>query len=198
MQNNIFKSILIYGPPGSGKGTVSKFLNLSESVYHVSSGDMFRGLDKNSKLGKHVNEFLIKGNLIPDELTIEIWHEYVLAKINAKEFLPDKQFLLLDGIPRTLKQATLLEKFIKVNYIIVLDVEDINILIKRMKNRALLENRTDDADEKILNNRLDIYLNDTTKLLKHYPKDIIFHFNANQKRLEVIRDVLIKCANLIE
>lgn len=196
--NDLYKTVLIYGPPGVGKGTVCKCLSISDSVVHVSTGEIFRGLDSNSKMGKVVKSYLDKGNLIPDDITIEIWHEFVQNKIKNKQYSPSKQYLLLDGIPRTLKQASLLEKYIKVEYVIVLDMSDISKLTDRMKKRALIENRSDDLKEDVLENRIKIYLNDTIKLLKHYPENIIFHFNSDQKKLEVIRDVLIKFASILD
>ncbi len=195
--NTLYKSILIYGPPGVGKGTVCKGLSISDSVVHVSTGEIFRGLDQNSKIGKLVKSYLEKGNLIPDDITIDNWCEFVQNKIKAKEYIPSKQYLLLDGIPRTLKQASLLERYIKVEYVIVLEIKDISKLIDRMKKRALIENRIDDLNETVLENRIKIYLNDTVKLLKHYPENIIFYFNSDQKKLEVIRDVLIKFASIL-
>jgi adenylate kinase len=195
--NNLYKSVLIYGPPGVGKGTVCKALSISDSIVHVSTGEIFRGLEPNSKMGKIVKSYLDKGDLIPDDLTIDVWHEYVEEKIKKKLYDPSKQFLLLDGIPRTLKQASLLEKYISVKYVIVLDMKDVSKLMQRMKKRAVLENRSDDVSEKVLENRINIYLNDTIKLLKHYPQNLIYHFNADQKKLEVIRDVLINFASIL-
>jgi adenylate kinase len=195
--SDLYKSVLIYGPPGVGKGTVCKCLSISNGIIHISTGEIFREIDPNTKMGKMVKEYLDQGNLIPDDMTVDIWHEFVEDKIKFKEYDPSKQYLLLDGIPRTLKQASLLEKYIKVEYIIVLDMEDKSKLIKRMKNRALIENRGDDLKDEILEKRVNIYLNDTIKLLKHYPNDIIFHFNSDQKKLEVIRDVLIKFASIL-
>ena len=196
--NTLFKSILIYGPPGVGKGTVCKCLSVSESVVHVSTGEIFRGLDPNSKIGKLVKSYLDKGNLIPDDVTIDVWHEFVENKIKKNEYIPSKQYLLWDGIPRTLKQASLLEKYIKVEYVLVLEMKDITKLIDRIKKRAVIENRTDDLNESVPENRMKIYLNDTVKLLKHYPEKIISHFNSDQKKLEVIRDVLIKFAAILD
>lgn len=195
--NTLYKSVLIYGPPGAGKGTVCKCLSISDSVIHISTGEIFRSLDPSGETGKRVKGFLDKGCLVPDDLTIDIWHEFVENRIKTRSYDPLKQYLLLDGIPRTLKQAMLLEKYLKVERVIVLDMKNISKLVDRMKKRALIENRSDDLNENVLENRIKIYLNDTVKLLKHYPENMIFHFNSDQKKLEVIKDVLIKFASFL-
>lgn len=197
LMENLYKSILIYGPPGSGKGMISKALSLSDSAVHVSTGEIFRSIDPDSEKGEMIKSYIDKGNLLPDGLTIDIWHEFIEGKIKAKEF-EKGQYLMLDGIPRTLKQVVLLEKYIKVEYIIVLEMKDMDKLIARMKNRAKIENRLDDLDENVLKKRMNIYLQDTSKILKHYPKSIIFNFNADQKKLEVIKDVLMKFAPILD
>jgi len=196
--SSLYKAILIYGPPGVGKGLISKVLNLADSVYHVSSGDIFRGIDEVSEVGKIVKSYLDRGALIPDDLTVKIWHDFVLDKIEAKEYSPAEQYMLLDGIPRTLKQAIFLERYVRVEYVIVLDMKDLNKLIDRMKKRALIESRSDDLKENVLEKRINIYLTDTVKLLNHYPKDIIFHFNSDTKKLEVLKDVLTKFASILD
>ncbi|NGX63365.1 MAG: adenylate kinase [Candidatus Anoxychlamydiales bacterium] len=195
--DNVYKSVLIYGPPGSGKGTISKFLSHSDTVFHVSTGDIFRAIDPKTEKGKQIKKLIDAGVFVPDDVTIDIWHSFVEDKIKKGEYKPNEQFLLLDGIPRTLKQAILLEKYISVEYIIVLEMKDVKKLIDRLKNRALIEKRLDDVDEKILQKRMDIYLNDTTKVLKHYPKDRIYNFNADQNKLEVIKDILGKFAAIL-
>ncbi|MFA6118774.1 MAG: nucleoside monophosphate kinase [Parachlamydiales bacterium] len=195
--NSLYKSVLIFGPPGSGKGTISKFLSLSDSIYHVSTGDIFRSLNPASEKGKMVKSYLDKGLLIPDEVTVDIWSDFMESRIKEGSYGPSKQYLLLDGIPRTLKQACLLEKFIKVEYIIVLSIENYSKLIDRIQKRAKIEGRKDDLDVKVLGKRMDIYLEETMNLLKHYPKNITFEFNADQKKLEVIRDILVKFASIL-
>jgi adenylate kinase len=192
-----FASILIFGPPGSGKGTLGKFLSTAGNHFHLSSGDIFRGLAPESPAGKLFHTYASKGHLVPDEVTVEIWHNYVKGLVATNRYFPHKQLLLLDGVPRTLGQAEIFDKYIDIKHIIVLDVEQPDILIKRMQRRALIERRLDDADEKVLRTRMDVYRKDTAKLLGHYPKELISTFNADQKPLEVLRDVLISLSNLL-
>jgi len=120
-----FRSVLVFGPPGSGKGTLGKFLSSAGNHFHLSSGDIFRSLSPESPAGKLYNDYAGKGLLLPDELTVDIWHHFVHGLIATNRYFPKQQLLLLDGLPRTKKQAEILNKHIKVEGIIVLDIKDI-------------------------------------------------------------------------
>ncbi len=192
-----FRTILLFGPPGSGKGTLGKFLSTAGNHFHLSSGDIFRGMDPDSPTGKVYHSYASQGNLVPDEVTIEVWDQYVQGQIATNRYFPRKQFLLLDGIPRTLLQAEILDQYIDVVRIIVLDMPDTEGLVKRLKRRALIEKRQDDANETVLQNRMKIYAKETLALLAHYPKELISIFNADQKPLEVLRDVLVELSDLL-
>jgi adenylate kinase len=191
------RSILILGPPGSGKGTLGKFLSTAGNHFHLSSGDIFRGLDPESSMGKLYHTYAGKGFLVPDAVTIEMWKHYVDGLICTNRYFPSKQFLLLDGIPRTLSQAIILDQHIEVVKVIVLEMSNVESLIKRMKRRALIEKRQDDADEEVLKTRMQVYQKETVELLSHYPKSLISRFNADQKPLEVLRDVLAELSHLL-
>lgn len=186
-----FRVILIFGPPGAGKGTLGKFLSAVGNHFHLSSGDVFRGLDPDSPTGRLYHTYASRGHLVPDEVTIEVLRQYMQGLIATNRYFPKKQYLLLDGIPRTLLQAKILEEFVEVVKVIVLQTSNVNGLIKRMKRRALIEKRQDDADEGVLRNRMEVYSNQTKALLEHYPQEIISSFNADQTPLEVLRDVLV-------
>jgi len=195
--NELFRAVLIFGPPGSGKGTLGKFLSSAGNHFHLSSGDIFRGLSPESPAGQLYHNYAGKGLLLPDEVTIQIWHHYVHGLIATNRYFPLQQLLLLDGIPRTIRQADLLQKYVKVERIIVLEIGDTEELIKRIQRRALIEKRTDDMDPRVLETRMEVYQKDTLKLLKHYPQDVLSRFNADQKPLEVLRDVLIGLSALL-
>jgi adenylate kinase len=192
-----FRAILIFGPPGAGKGTLGKFLSTAGNHFHLSSGDIFRGLDPESPTGKLYHTYASKGHLVPDAVTIEIWRQYTAGLIATNRYFPKKQFLLLDGIPRTLAQAKILDQYIEVIKIIVLEMPNIEGLVKRMQRRALIEKRQDDADESILKTRMQVYEKETLELLNYYPSQKAVRFNADQKPLEVLRDVLIQLSNVL-
>jgi adenylate kinase len=192
-----FRSVLIFGPPGSGKGTMGKFLSSAGNHFHLSSGDIFRGLSPESPAGKLYHSYASHGHLLPDEVTIQIWHHYVHGLIATNRYFPSEQLLLLDGIPRTVKQAELLEKLIVIEKVIVLDVQNPDILVKRIQRRALLEKRSDDKDPQVLKTRMEVYQRETAQLLKHYPHSWLAHFNAEQKPLKVLRDILVSLSDLL-
>ena len=195
--NQPFSSVLIFGPPGSGKGTLGKFLSSAGNHFHLSSGDIFRGLSPESPAGQLYHNYAGKGLLLPDEVTIQIWHHYVHGLIATNRYFPEQQLLLLDGIPRTIRQAGLLEAYIDVKAIIVLEISKVEELIKRIQRRALIEKRLDDMDPEVLRTRMDVYTRDTFKLLKHYPEQLLSRFSADQKPLEVLRDVLVSLSSLL-
>ncbi len=192
-----YRSILIFGPPGAGKGTLGKFLSSAGNHFHLSSGDIFRGICPESSAGKLYHAYAGKGQLLPDDVTIGIWHHFVEGLIATNRYFPHQQLLLLDGIPRTLVQTRLLEKYVHIMHIIVLEVPSTEELIKRLKRRALIEKRLDDLNESVLRTRMKVYADETHKLLEHYPSHLITRFNAQQRPLEVLRDVLGKLSDLL-
>jgi adenylate kinase len=192
-----FRSILIFGPPGSGKGTMGRFLSAAGNHVHLSSGDIFRGLSPDSPAGQLFHSYASKGHLVPDNVTLKIWHNYVLGLIATNKYFPTQQFLLLDGIPRTLEQAKLLDEYIDPKGVIVLKIDNKQKLVERMKRRALIEGRHDDADEKVLMTRFKVYEETTHALLDHYPHDKIVMINADQKPLDVLKDILTKTSGIL-
>ncbi len=192
-----FQSVLIFGPPGSGKGTQGKFLSSAGNHFHLSSGDVFRGLSPESPAGKLYHSYAGKGMLLPDAMTIEIWHHYVMGLIATNQYFPKEQLLLLDGIPRTVKQAEILERCINVKKIILLESRNTTVLIQRLKRRSLVEKRQDDCDEAVLKRRMEIYENETFPILKHYDEKLISRFNGEQRPLEVLRDILIALCDFL-
>ena len=191
------ESVLIFGPPGSGKGTQGKFLSSAGNHYHLSSGDLFRGLSPDSSAGKLYHRYAHQGLLLPDEATIEIWHHFVTGLVETNRYFPKEQLLLLDGIPRTLHQAQILDRYLDIKKIILLNVEDNDVLIRRLKRRSLIEKRGDDSDETVLKKRMEVYQKQTLEVLSHYPEELISIFDANLRPLEVLRDILIDLSDVL-
>jgi adenylate kinase len=189
-----FRSILIFGPPGAGKGTISKLICSTGNLMHVSSGDIFRGLSADSPGGKLFNQYAHKGLLLPDIETITIWKSHMDEMIEQKRYFPEKQFLLLDGIPRTKEQAEEISKYIDVKHVILLHTDNTDDLIERLKKRSCKEGRSDDACEKVLNQRMEVYKKQTKDVLDFYPKNIIHSFNPLQPPLELFKDILNELA----
>lgn len=158
-------NIVIFGPPGAGKGTQSVKLKEQFGLVHISTGDVFRALDPDSELGQLAKSYADKGNLVPDEITIKILE----AEVSKH---PEAKGVIYDGFPRTTAQAEALDKFLlskgtSITMALALEVEE-NELKERLKNRALDSGRPDDADPAIIQNRIDVYHAQTAPVADHY------------------------------
>lgn len=183
-------AVLIFGAPGSGKGTVGAKLAATTSLKHLSTGDIFRGIAPSSESGKLLASYSSKGLLVPNEATVEIFGRYVEGLVNTNKLNPEKDVLLLDGIPRTVEQVKLIESIVDVKHIFVLDIKDEATIVARLLNRAKIEGRKDDADEAVIKNRLKVYKESTAKVLSKYSKKIITHVVGDNTPDEVFCDVL--------
>ncbi len=185
-----YKSILLFGPPGSGKGTQGKVVGSILGFVHVSTGDLFRALDKQSELGKLFAEYSSKGQLVPDDFTIKLLIESMANRAKAGKLSPASDILVLDGVPRNVNQAKLLADKIDVLKVVCLSVSDMDEMVKRLKARAIKENRADDADEKVIRNRMDVYNKETKPILDFYPQDKIVNIDALQTPIHVLGDII--------
>ncbi len=192
-----YSAVLLFGPPGAGKGTVGRVLATAGNHIHLSSGDIFRGLAPDSGAGKLFQSYAGRGFLVPDEVTIQIWHHYVNGLIATNRYFPKKQLLLLDGIPRTPTQVELTRPYLNILAVLVFEMPNIEGLIKRLQKRAIIEKRMDDADEGVLRKRMEVYEKETLQLLKCFPEKVIHKCNADQRPMEVLRDVLSSMANIL-
>ncbi len=172
------KTVLLFGAPGAGKGTQGSLLGSIPGYFHMSTGDMFRSLDKKSELGEIFFDYSSKGELVPDEVTLELWHTYVHAQAILGMYKPYSDLLILDGIPRTVAQTSLMEQYIDVLGVVHLSAVNPDDMIARLQNRALEQNRVDDAKEDIIRNRLEIYERETRPVLNHYNQSIVHEIDA--------------------
>ena len=185
------KTILLFGAPGSGKGTQGKMLGTLPGFRHLACGDVFRSIDLNSEIGKVFLKYSSKGELVPDDFTVRLWKEHINKLIHTGAFKPETTVLVLDGIPRNVHQAKMLDQHIEVVKLICLRaVHDRVEMIRRLKSRALKENRLDDANEKTIQHRLDVYDNESRPVLAWYPKEKRVDVDALQTPIEVAHDIL--------
>jgi adenylate kinase len=158
-------NLVLFGPPGAGKGTQSEKLIAKYGFVHISTGDLFRWHTKNeTALGKRVKEIMNSGALVPDEITISMLKEELDKNPQAKGFL-------FDGFPRTVPQAEALDKFMKdngsaIHFVVALDVTEEEVRTRIAKRRTI-ESRADDEEEK-LNKRINEYFQKTIHVLPYY------------------------------
>ena len=185
-----YPTILLFGAPGVGKGTQGNILGSIPGLFHLSCGDMFRMLDVDSELGHTFYEYSSRGELVPDDITVQFWQQNIHARTVLGLYKLKKDLLILDGIPRNLNQAQRIDKHIQVLKVIHLVCKDENAMIQRIRQRALKENRVDDAKEDIIRRRWDIYRTDTQPVLEHYSERLVAKVNAVASHVEVLSDIL--------
>jgi len=190
LDHDLYRTVLLFGAPGAGKGTQGAILGRIPGFYHCACGDVFRNMDINSELGRQFYEYSSRGELVPDELTVKMWAEAIHARTILGDYKPKDDLLILDGIPRTAKQAKLMDEHIDVLKVIHLYCDDETEMIKRLRRRALKENRYDDADEKVIRKRWRIYEDDTKPVLEHYSADRIERINSIGSPGQILHDIL--------
>jgi adenylate kinase len=159
-------NIILFGPPGSGKGTQAKMLESKFDLIQISTGDLFRHeLGNNTPLGKKARSYMDKGQLVPDEITI------AMLKNKIVQF-PESAGFIFDGFPRTIHQAEALNDLLqdmdqKLSGLIALDVEEDEI-VKRLLLRGKTSGRSDDANENVIRNRIAVYQNETSPVYNFY------------------------------
>ncbi len=194
---NGYQAVLMFGGPGSGKGTQGVVLGQMPNLVHLAMGDIFRALDKASDIGKEFLSYSTQGKLVPDELTVRVFRHHLSERVEAGEIDPDYHTLILDGIPRTLAQVELLKPFVTVKRIVHLVMEDRDALIARLVGRAKKSNRPDDADRSVIEHRIEVYERETRPVLDAYPKKLIGRVNADQPPLAVLRDIADSLVNYV-
>ena len=138
------KAFLILGAPGSGKGTQGKVLGSIQRFHHLACGDVFRSLDTRTTIGQKFVEYSSRGELVPDDVTVELWHANLKQRIDSHQFKPEIDFLVLDGIPRNVEQARFMEPHIDVLKVFHLSCPDRTELARRLRMRFIPCRTVDD------------------------------------------------------
>ena len=166
-------NIVLFGKPGAGKGTQADFLKIKYNLYHISTGDLFRfNISNKTSLGNLAKTYMDNGDLVPDEVTIEMLKECVESNFKSEGFI-------FDGFPRTISQAKVLDEFldeksVSISAMISLEVDE-EILIKRLIDRGKISGRTDDMNESKIRNRFREYNMKTSILQDYYKKQNKFY-----------------------
>jgi len=185
-----YKTILLFGAPGSGKGTQGRILGQVPNYFYFSCGDVFRNLRPENPLGKKFIEYSSKGELVPDELTVELWREHLEASTSDGEFHPGHDWLVLDGIPRNPHQVDMMNEAIDVRGVLHLACGDMSKMEERIQRRALKENRMDDGNVEVIRQRFETYQQETQPVLAKYDAAIVHDIDSTQSPLGVFGDVV--------
>jgi Adenylate kinase and related kinases len=185
-----YQTYILFGAPGSGKGTQGRTLGSIPRFYHCPCGDVFRSIDTRTKVGKAFLEYSSKGQLVPDDITVELWKEAIDAAVNGHTFKPDIDILVLDGIPRNVGQAKIMDELIDVIRVFHLSCPNRDSLFARLKKRALKDNRLDDANEEVINRRLATYETESKPVLGYYGQDRITCIDATEPPAKVLLHIL--------
>ncbi len=185
-----YRTILLFGAPGAGKGTQGKILGTIPDFFHCACGDVFRSLKADSPTGKVFLDFSSRGELVPDEPTVDLWRSFIDASTQTGRFHPQRDTLVLDGIPRNVHQAQMLKDTLDVVAIFYLRCTQEDQLVERLQRRALKENRLDDANLDVIRQRLRTYERESKPVLDHYGKKLLHRINADQSPAKVLFDLL--------
>ena len=185
-----YRTILVFGSPGAGKGTQGRVLGTLPHFFHCACGDVFRSLKKESSLGKVFLEYSSQGKLVPDEPTVQLWHDFIESSARAGRFRPADDTLILDGIPRNVHQAALLRGSLHPIALFDLRCADPEVLVNRLRKRALKENRLDDVDVNVIRNRLEVYDRESRPVVDFYDSRIVHEIEASQAPAKVLFDIL--------
>ncbi|MFN0015480.1 MAG: adenylate kinase [Saprospiraceae bacterium] len=186
-------NLILFGPPGSGKGTQAAHLVERYQLVHISTGDLFRyEIGNNTPLGLQAKAYMSKGELVPDSVTIGMLRNKVVAH-------PDAQGFIFDGFPRTITQAEALDHLMAeegtaIHALIALQVPDDEI-IQRIKIRGATSGRSDDSDETVIQNRITVYKKETTPVYDYYALRSKSH---SVNGLGTVDEILTRLCQVIE
>ncbi len=184
-----YRTILMFGAPGSGKGTHGRNLGVIPRFFHCACGDVFRNLRHDTPLGKTFLKYSSKGDLVPDQPTIELWRHFIDNNTKIGRFHPGEDTLVLDGIPRNVPQAEILSDTLEVVAMFYLTANREN-LVSRMQRRAIKDNRLDDASLDVIRQRLRTYEKETKPVINFYGRKLVHRINTDQPPVKTFFDIL--------
>jgi adenylate kinase len=185
-----FRTVLLFGAPGAGKGTQGKILGAIPNFFHCACGEVFRNLTMDSELGRIFQKYSSKGKLVPDEYTVRLWRENIEAHTKLGRFDSTRDTLILDGIPRNRHQAEMLNDALDVIVVFNMVCPVTDKLVERLQRRALRENRLDDANLDVIRRRLAVYDKETKPVLDFYGPKLVHNIDSTQTPISVLRDLL--------
>jgi adenylate kinase len=192
-----YRSIILFGMPGSGKGTQGAVLGQLPGFVHFSMADMFHKLPRTGKFGREIERYTAQALPIPDDLVVRIF-ERQLNIIEMQELLlPEQHILILGGLPRTCAQAERLADFIDVLQVFHLEIVNMTRAMERLKARALRESRLDEMSDEVIRRKLRTYHEEASKTLTCYPSELIFEVDADRYMIDVLCDIANRLAVIL-
>lgn len=193
---NKIRTILLFGMPGSGKGTQGTVLGQLPGLIHISCGDVFRKIPKHGALGREITGYTSHGLMVPDDVTVRIWERHIHILELQELLLRDQHTLVLDGLPRNYDQAVRLDAMLDVVQIFHLKIDDTEKAADRLRSRALRENRLDDMNDDVIRRRLQTYYDETYQTLSFYDASLVLDVDASKSPIDVLRTIIDRLSDL--
>jgi adenylate kinase len=191
-----YRSIILFGMPGSGKGTQGTVLGQLPDWVHISMGEILRKIPRAGHFGREIEGYTSQGLMVPDDLTVRIFERHLNILEMQELVIPEQHILILDGLPRNYVQAERIHGFIDVMQIFHLKINDTTKAMERLRARALRENRLDDMSDDVIHRRLETYYDETFRTLSFYPTDLIFDVDAGKRMIDVLCAIANRLAQI--